>query len=98
MLYGGAYFRCRQCHGLRYSSQYLNALERIQKCRWGLRHRLGSAQSLEDPLPPKPKGMHWVTYRRLVERDEALAEQWQTGVAEWLERTAVIPQPLSTPR
>ena len=31
---------------------------------------------LDDGLPPKPKGMHWHTYRRLEQLDEHLADRW----------------------
>ena len=27
-------------------------------------------------LPPKPKGMHWRTYNRLVDRYEKYDQQW----------------------
>jgi len=84
ILYGGTFFRCRQCHGLRYESQYLDPLSRLLE-RWQkLRERLGSVGSLDDPFPPKPKGMHWATYRRLLQRDEELAEQWEAEIADRL--------------
>jgi hypothetical protein len=37
--------------------------------------RLDPVQHIND-LPPKPKGMHWRTYNRLVERYEAHDNQW----------------------
>lgn len=87
ILYGGGHFRCRGCHRLRYESQYLDSLSRIQNQRDKIRGRFGPVNSLEDPFPPKPKRMHWATYDRLAESDAALAEQWRTGVADWLKRT-----------
>ena len=36
---------------------------------------------LDDGLPPKPKGMHWRTYRRLEQLDERLADSWCGGMA-----------------
>lgn len=69
VIYGGTYFRCRKCHGLVYSSQYepfpvgnLNQLDKI-------RQRLGGSIGLSNPFPPKPKGMHRKTYKRLREAD-----------------------------
>ena len=41
---------------------------------------------LDDGLPPKPKGMHWRTYRRLEQLDEHLADRWCVGMAGLLER------------
>ena len=41
---------------------------------------------LDDGFPPKPKGMHWRTYRRLEQLDEHLADRWFVGMAGFLER------------
>ena len=39
-----------------------------------------------EPLPEKPKGMHWRTYERLLwEHHEAEMEQL-VGMREWLDR------------
>lgn len=65
IIYGGAYYRCRNCYRLKYESQYEPIFGRVADQRHKLRKRLGYAGSLEDPFPPKPKGMHWKTYRRL---------------------------------
>src|SRR5215469_1119067 len=40
------------------------ALSRLQK----LHIRLGGSGAVGDGLPPKPKGMHWKTYRVLADR------------------------------
>ncbi len=87
IIYGGSYFRCRTCHGLKYESQYENVISRTASQRHKLRNRLGQKGSLDDPFPPKPKGMHWKTYRRLIERDEALGNLWVLEVSDWLRRT-----------
>ena len=82
VLYGGAYFRCRRCHGLRYESQYepawLSGTSRAQK----IRERYGGSGSLDEPFPDKPKGMHWRTYDRLVAQDERLTAIWVRGISE----------------
>ena len=84
ILYGGTHFRCRNCHGLRYGSQYepvyANAATRAHR----VRERLGHYGSLDEPFPPKPKGMHWTTYKRLEEQDRRCLESWTIGVARWL--------------
>ncbi|MEO1610369.1 MAG: hypothetical protein AAFR90_13760 [Pseudomonadota bacterium] len=89
VIYGGALYRCRTCHGLRYESQYETSFSRACTQRHRLRKRLGQARSLEEPFPPKPKGMHWTTYETLKTRDEELERRWVTGIADWLERTKI---------
>ena len=54
-------------------------LNRFAACSHGLWIFIQSAlhhfERIDDPLPPKPKGMHWATYNRLVERHEELADR-----------------------
>jgi hypothetical protein len=68
ILYCRGYFRCRECADLAYESQRegprWRALSRAQKERL----RLGGSANLTEPLPAKPKGMHWRTYARRMER------------------------------
>ena len=33
-----------------------------------------------DELPPKPRGMHWATYRRLEAQEVAADEQWMAAI------------------
>ena len=87
IIYGGSYYRCRKCCQLKYESQYEPIFGRAADQRHKLRKRLGQVGSLEDPFPPKPKGMHWKTYRRLEERDQVLDQRWCMDMAGWLERT-----------
>ncbi len=87
IVYGGCYFRCRKCHGLKYESQYEDPISRATNQRHKLRGRLGQHGSLDEPFPDKPKGMHWKTYQRLAERDEALGDRWVRGISDWLRRT-----------
>lgn len=86
IIYGGSYYRCRKCYRLKYESQYEPIFGRAADQRHKLRKRLGQAGSLEDPFPPKPKGMHWKTYRRLEARDQELEQLWCMDLAGWLER------------
>ncbi len=70
VLYGGARFYCRHCHGLAYTSTRESSSDRgIRKAR-KIHERLGGTGDLRF-FPPKPKGMHWRTYWQL--RDEAHA-------------------------
>lgn len=75
VLYGAAYFRCRQCYRATYPSQYetirLPGLARVDR----IRNRLGGDPGLLNSFPHKPKGMHWRTYRRLERQDRAAGER-----------------------
>jgi len=84
VIYGGARFRCRRCHGLTYESQYERAHGRALLQAQKIRQRLGGSMSMADPFPDKPKGMHWRTYWRLYERHEQLKAGWAVSVMAWL--------------
>lgn len=100
LLYGGAHFRCRQCHRARYRSQYESVPLRISRRRWRIRRRLERyggkpwQLGLDDGFPPKPPHMRWKVYDRLAAQDRDLAECWGLRVNAWLERTD--PQRLAT--
>ena len=81
VLYGGAYFRCRRCIGLRYDTQYEPAFARAATRALKIRERLGSKGGIDDFFPPRPKGMHRRTYERLQEHDERLQNAWAGGIA-----------------
>ena len=69
VLYGGVRFRCRQCHGAVYPSQY----ERFPQLPWSrchrIREKLGGDAGFSYAFPSRPKGMHWKTYYRLRDAD-----------------------------
>ncbi len=74
VLYGGKYFRCRHCYRLTYESQYerirVPGMAKAEK----VRDRLGMKAGFAYPFGPKPKGMHWRTYRRYRARDWAMSD------------------------
>jgi hypothetical protein len=83
---GGAYFLCRHCYDLTYESRCEGPMDRARSRSQAIRVRLGGSASLFEPLPPKPKGMHWRTYDRLCRRAvEADEESWR-GLQAWLDR------------
>src|SRR5450759_3272486 len=68
------FFACRNCCNLVYSSQQetpkFRRIRRARKIRVGL----GGGESLADPFPEKPKGMHWSTYGRRCRVYEAVED------------------------
>jgi hypothetical protein len=62
----GELFACRRCHDLSYGSQQQMALDRGLEQARKIRMRLGGGADLLEPFPPRPKGMHWRTFQRLV--------------------------------
>jgi len=76
---GDTRFRCRRCLHLRYGSQYeppgLGGVDQADKIRKRLGDTVGSAFE-QDEFPPKPKGMHWTTYRRLKRRYDRYQFRW----------------------
>jgi hypothetical protein len=86
IIYGGSRFRCRRCYGLKYESQYEPAFGRAASRAHKILERLEYSGSLDDPFPPKPKGMHWKTYQWLVEEDERLQDLWAAGAMQLMMR------------
>lgn len=69
VLFGAKYYRCRKCQRMTYSSQY----DPMPQLPWSrchrVRERLGGERGFSYPFPPKPKGMHWKTYYKLLDED-----------------------------
>ena len=86
ILYGGPRFRCRLCHGLQYESQFESRAQRANRRARKIRQRLGGSDGLMEEFPPRPRGMHWATYRRLEALEAAADEQWTVGVMDLLAR------------
>lgn len=86
-LYGaGDLFACRHCYRLAYASQQESPQSRGISQAQKIRMRLGGSGSLDEPFPPKPKGMHWKTYHSLEERSYAAEEYADAMMAQWLLR------------
>ena len=69
-LFGGVYFRCRECHGVGYQSQLSDGKNRALAKVFKRRKQLGGFGGMEEPFPPKPKWMRWATYERLRQADK----------------------------
>ncbi len=87
VLFGGARFRCRRCHGVRYRSQGETRADRATRGMFKIVQRLYPKAEIND-LPPKPKGMHWRTYERLAERYQTYDDQWAN---EAIRRFGILP-------
>jgi hypothetical protein len=87
VLYGpGRYFLCRHCYDLAYESQRENGMTRALRRAQAIRKRLRGSTNMTEPIPEKPRGMHWQTYERLWwEHHEADMEQL-IGMREWLDK------------
>ena len=81
-----AYFAAGAAIGSSNESQYEPAYGRAASRSHKIRQRLGYSGSLDDPFPPKPKGMHWRTYTRLKALDDELQQRWAIGVTGWMTR------------
>ncbi len=86
IIYGGDYFRCRQCYGLKYESQYEKPFSRATDRALKIRQKLDDYGGIDDPFPQKPKGMHWKTYDRLQAEYECGVEDWGRMCLQWLGR------------
>lgn len=86
VIYGGQYFRCRHCYGLKYQSQYERSWSRATDKALKIRQKLGCDGGIDDPFPEKPKGMHWKTYYQLEAEYERCYEAWGRLSMEWLGR------------
>ena len=86
----GVRFRCRWCHRLVYHSQREDIEEREARKIRKIRRRLSGDEELWAPFPAKPRGMHWCTYSRLYQQEQAAVERrdraWMGGAVRLLQR------------
>jgi len=70
LLLVGGRFACRRCYRLPYTSQTESRSDRATRRIRKVQKRLGNPdwENVLDPWFPKPKGMHWKTYDRIVAR------------------------------
>jgi len=80
-LYGGAIFACRHCHQLGYASQREDWYDRADRRANKIRSQLGWELGIANPKGPKPKGMHWKTFFRLVAEHDEWVYKSVMGVA-----------------
>lgn len=73
-------FCCRHCCKLTYLSQNESEFDRMLRKAQKIRDRLGGTGSILDPIPPRPKGMHFSTYWRLLEGNRKVERQFSEYV------------------
>lgn len=83
------YFLCRQCQRLGYVTEQASKTEqphyRINK----IRERLGWTPGYLNGHESKPKGMHWATYRRLVQQHDNCAQMLNVTILRLIERANI---------
>jgi hypothetical protein len=72
---GGSRFACRHCLNLNYQTQHQERHERLAKKAHGIRDSLDWPRGFNNETGPKPKGMHWRTFKRLSVKAENVVEQ-----------------------
>ena len=82
----GKLFACRHCYRLHYACQSEKPMDRHLRKAQKIRARLGGSLSTFDPLPEKPKGMHWRTYERLWDMAGTTEDMMWRETAEWMTR------------
>lgn len=84
---GGAVFGCRLCldlvHEVTREDEFSRAIRRARTPRL----RVGASLNLMEPIWAKPRGMHWATFDRILERERATMRtvsacfgRWMTGM------------------
>lgn len=76
---------CRRCGRVKYSSQQEHPAARLARRIRKLRGRLHASPNLLKAPGPKPKGMHWKTYFKLISKEQRLRKAWLERVATELE-------------
>jgi hypothetical protein len=74
LLYGGADFACKRCHNLAHDCQRERRIDRALRQADKVREKLGWRPGFLNGQGRKPKGMHWETHYRLLERHDGYAD------------------------
>jgi hypothetical protein len=72
---GSSCFACRHCLNLNYLTQHQQLHDRLAKKAHGIRDSLHWPRGFNNVTGPKPKGMHWRTFKRLSVKAENAVEQ-----------------------
>jgi hypothetical protein len=80
ILYGDGSLACRHCNQLAYQSQHESPRYRGLHRARAIRRELGGSISLAEPFPPKPTGMHWLTYVRFRAEDTEATARFRLSI------------------
>lgn len=83
---GGKYFACRHCYQLAYQSQRESQCDRGHRGANKVRVRLGWEPGILNLPEGKPKGMHWLTYNRLMQKQLRYATDAHRGMIATFKR------------
>lgn len=73
-------YSCRKCHRLAYPSQNEDSIDLSMRNLRKIRHRLGASSHLSEPIPNKPKHMHWKTYVKLLMKEKVISQKYANSV------------------
>lgn len=82
-LYQGEFY-CRRCLNLGYYSQRGGVADHIIERAARLRRKLGASESLQSPLPPRPRYMRKVKYQQLIAEIEETEFEWCDYLDSWM--------------
>jgi hypothetical protein len=82
LLYGGAIFACRQCHGLVYPCQREDASDRAARRAERIRGKLGWEPGILNGEGRRPKGMHSTTFRNLSAKHNVHVERCLSDIRQ----------------
>lgn len=83
---GGKYFACRHCYQLAYKSQRETKSDRGYRGAEKIRERLDWEPGIANPFGSKPKGMHWQTYIRLLDKHNQYSNDAYAGMLTILKK------------
>ena len=86
VLYGGGLFSCRQSYGFACRSQRETKADRDLRRTNAGRRKLCWPAGIAFGPGPKPEGMHWRTFGRLLQEQAADAGMVMARTNEWLGR------------
>ena len=75
---------CRICGQVRYSCQLEVPAARLERRLQKVRRELGVSSNLWEAPKSKPKGMHWKTFVRLMNRERRLRHHWLQHLAKYV--------------
>jgi hypothetical protein len=79
-IYLAPHAACRTCHGLRYWSQYQPPVDRVEAQISKHVRKLDDRATILDDFPPRPRYMHYATYRKLEQKYEDMGIEYLEAI------------------